>query len=159
MRLFILSPLLFSVLTSAFPKKHLDFSLVGYAKDNPEGPTTGGHGGPSITVTSPSALASAAAAPSPLTIYLKGTFTLPTRLFISSNKSLLGHGPGATITGAGLTANSSTNIIIRNLYIHSILANDAITLTNSTRIWIDHNTFSSSLLHGPDHYEIGRAHV
>jgi len=38
-----------------------DFSLVGFAKDNPIGTTTGGEGGTKVTVTTPEALVSAVA--------------------------------------------------------------------------------------------------
>ena len=130
-----------------------DFSLVGFGKDNPIGPTTGGKGGKTITVTTPEALASAVAGSTPAIVYAKGSFNLTSRLIVGSNKSLIGKGKGAEITGAGITVNSSTNVIIRNMGIRFILDNDGITIQNSTRVWIDHNEFESDMNHGPDYYD------
>ncbi|KAF2742583.1 polysaccharide lyase family 1 protein [Sporormia fimetaria CBS 119925] len=128
-----------------------DFSLVGFAKDNPIGPTTGGRGGKTLTVTTPSDLVSAVAGDIPTTIYLSGNFNLTKRLQIGSNKSLIGR--GAEITGAGLTIANRTNVIVRNLAIRYIVDNDGITIQNSTRVWIDHNEFSSDMNNGPDYYD------
>ncbi|KAF2179493.1 polysaccharide lyase family 1 protein [Zopfia rhizophila CBS 207.26] len=128
-----------------------DFSLVGYAKDNPIGLTTGGKKGPTVTVSDPAALASAVAGDDPKTVYLKGTFELPSRLQVGSNKSIIGLGKGAEIRKNGLNVFNSSNVIIRNLGIRFILNNDGITIQNSTRIWIDHNEFESDINHGPDY--------
>lgn len=43
-------------------------------------------------------------------------------------------------------------MIIQNLYIHDILDDDCITIFNSTRVWVDHNEFSSDMDGGPDKY-------
>ncbi|KAF2677195.1 polysaccharide lyase family 1 protein [Lentithecium fluviatile CBS 122367] len=130
-----------------------DFSLVGFAKDNPVGPTTGGKGGKTVTVTSPEALASAVVGDKPLTIYAKGTFSLPARLKVGSNKSIIGTGKGAEIRTSGINIANATNVIVRNLGIRFILDNDGITIINSTRVWIDHNEFESDINHGPDYYD------
>jgi pectate lyase len=132
-----------------------DFSLVGFAKDNPLGPTTGGAGGATVTVTTPSALKSAIADTTPRTIYLSGNFTLPSRLSIGPNKSLIGTGAGANILSNGFNIKSVSNVIVRNLGIRSITGNDGITIQNSTRVWIDHNEFSSGGFpaSGPDVYD------
>ena len=62
-------------------------------------------------------------------------------IFISSDflESIIGVGKGAQITGAGITIANATNIIFRNFAIRKIVGNDAITIQNSTRVWIDHN--------------------
>ena len=65
-----------------------DYSLVGFAKDNPIGPTTGGAGKKSqtVTVSSVDALVSAVAGTEPKIIYAKGKFNLTARLRPGSNK-------------------------------------------------------------------------
>ncbi|KAF2278182.1 pectin lyase-like protein [Westerdykella ornata] len=150
--LFLASLASLNFLTAAAPAG-CDFSLVGFAKDNPIGPTTGGQGGKTIKVTSPAELAAAVQGNEPAIIIAQGAFNLTSRLKVGSNKSLIGAGSGALITGSGITINSNTNVIIRNLAIRNILDNDGITIQNSTRVWIDHNEFSSDLDHGPDHYD------
>ncbi|KAF2872300.1 polysaccharide lyase family 1 protein [Massariosphaeria phaeospora] len=130
-----------------------DFSLVGFGKDNPIGPTTGGKGGPTVTVDTVDALKSAVADDTPRIVYAKGTFNLTGRLSIGSNKSLIGAGKGANILQSGITVKDKTNVIIRNLAIRKILDNDGITIQNTTRVWVDHNEFSSDLSNGPDFYD------
>ncbi|KFY14214.1 hypothetical protein V492_02779 [Pseudogymnoascus sp. VKM F-4246] len=128
-------------------------ALEGYAKENPLGETTGGAGGTTTTVTAAAALATAVQGVDPLTIVIKGDFDLPSRLTVGSNKSLIGHSSGATITGAGVTIKGADNVIIQNLYIHDILDDDCITIHSSTRVWIDHNEFSSDIDGGPDKFD------
>jgi pectate lyase len=130
-----------------------DFSLSGFAKDNPIGPTTGGSEGETITVTTPSALTAAVKGDNPLTIHITGTFNLTSRLRVGSNKSLIGTGAGANILHSGITIINASNVIVRNLGIRYILDNDGITIQNSTRVWIDHNEFQSDIDHGPDYYD------
>jgi pectate lyase len=130
-----------------------DFSLVGFGKDNPLGPTTGGKGGKVVTVKTQDALFAAVQGDTPAIVYLDGTFNLTSRLNVGSNKSIIGKGKGAEITGSGITVKSQTNVIIRNLGIRFILDNDGITIQNSTRVWVDHNEFESDLEHGPDYYD------
>lgn len=151
------SSLFSSIATLAFVASAIptgcDFSLVGFGKDNPVGPTTGGKGGATVTVTTPDALVSAVAGDEPRIVYAKGSFNLTSRLQMGNNKSLIGHGKGAEITGSGITIKDKTNVIIRNLGIRFILDNDGLTTQNSTRVWIDHNEFESDLDHGPDYYD------
>ncbi|OBT58813.1 hypothetical protein VE04_01367 [Pseudogymnoascus sp. 24MN13] len=129
------------------------FGLEGFAKENPLGVTTGGKGGPTTTVTAAAALATAVLGKNPLTVVIKGDFDLPARLLVGSNKSLIGHGKGATITGKGVTIKAADNVIIQNLHIHDILDDDCITIHSSTRVWIDHNEFSSDIDGGPDKFD------
>lgn len=139
-------------LVNAFPTG-VDFSLVGFGKDNPIGPTTGGKGGRRVTVSTEEALVSAVSGDKPAIVYLDGHFNLTSRLRVGSNKSLIGKGRGAEITGNGIQVQSVSNVIIRNLGIRFILDNDGITIQNSTRVWIDHNEFSSDIEAGPDTYD------
>ena len=131
------------------------FDLVGYAKDNPLGKTTGGAKGEEVTVTTGAALLAAALGDAPRTIYVQGRIDLPSRLLVGSNKSILGVGDSAEIREKGISVVNSTNVIIRNLAIRFIVNNDGITVQNSTRVWIDHNEFESEFTQelGPDYYD------
>ncbi|KAK7190904.1 pectate lyase [Paraphaeosphaeria sporulosa] len=144
-----------SLLGASARPKASDYSLAGFAKDNPLGVTTGGAGGETITVTTPAALKAAIADTAPRTIYLTGNFTLTGRLSIGPNKSLIGTGPGANILANGFNIKSVSNVIIRNIGIRGITGNDGITIQNSTRVWIDHNEFESGGFpaNGPDAYD------
>jgi pectate lyase len=128
------------------------FELVGFGKDNPIGPTTGGKGGPTITVKTVAELEAAVQGSNPAIVRLDGKFTLTRRLVVGSNKSLLGVGRGAQITQSGINVFSQTNVIIRNLHISFVLDNDSITIQNSTRVWVDHNEFTSDITAGVDVY-------
>ncbi|KAF2642351.1 family 1 polysaccharide lyase [Massarina eburnea CBS 473.64] len=133
-----------------------DFSLVGFAKENPIGATTGGSSpsNSNTTVSTPAQLIAAVEGDTSLIIYLAPvTFTLTARLKVGSNKSLIGTGSKTTITGAGINIKSVSNVIVRNLGIRFILGNDGITIQNSTRVWIDHNEFESDITGGPDKYD------
>jgi pectate lyase len=83
---------LFSILSLAFvataSPSGADYSLVGFAKDNPIGPTTGGAGkkSPTVVVSSVAELVSAVAGTEPKIIYAKGNFNLTSRLRPGSNK-------------------------------------------------------------------------
>lgn len=136
-------PLIFAISASAAPAG-CDFGLEGFAKDNPLGPTTGGASGKTVTVTTVPEFLEAIKGSEPKIIKAKGNFNFTSRPKVGSNKSLIGFGKGAQITGAGLTIVNSSNVIVRNFAIRDILDNDGITIQNSTRVWIDHNEFSSS---------------
>ncbi|CZT18544.1 related to pectate lyase 1 [Ramularia collo-cygni] len=130
--------------------------LVGYAFDNPIGPTTGGSSGKTITVTSDDALvAELSDRSSPKTILLDGTFHPTARLRIGSNVSLIGKGNGANIIGQGINVNNVANVIIRNIGIRFVVDNDGMTIQNSTRVWVDHCEFESELSVelGPNYYD------
>ncbi|NJQ06882.1 pectate lyase family protein [Streptomyces lonarensis] len=73
-----------------------------------------------------------------------------------SNVSILGVGDSAEFDGAGIKVTRADNIIIRNLDIHHVRLGDgdAITVTEgSHHVWIDHNTFSSTLDVDKDYYD------
>jgi pectate lyase len=145
----------FATLTVAFPKEYLSLAtwgVEGYAKDNPIGITTGGKGGKTVTVTTAEELVAAVKGTEPKIVKLKGKVTLPSRLKVGSNTSLIGVGLTAHITGAGVDVYHGDNVILQNLKITHILDNDCITIRNSTRVWVDHNEFSSDINQGPDHY-------
>jgi pectate lyase len=135
--------------------------LEGFAKNNPIGPTTGGAGGVEVTVSTAAELVAAAAGNDRKIIRIKGEISLPSRLSVGSNKSLLGVGTTAHIRQSGITVKDQDNVIIRNIKVSHIEGDDCITLRNSTRVWVDHNEFSSDISKGPDFYvsEISCAQV
>ncbi|EJT69795.1 hypothetical protein GGTG_12678 [Gaeumannomyces tritici R3-111a-1] len=129
------------------------WTVEGFAKDNPIGKTTGGEGGPTVTVDSASALVTAVKGTEPRVVVVKGDIALPSRLKVGSNKSVVGLGGTAHITGAGIDVYHGDNVILRNLKISHIVGNDGITIRNTTRVWIDHNEFFSDISKGPDFYD------
>jgi pectate lyase len=128
------------------------WDVEGYAKDNPLGPTTGGKGGPSVTVENAADLKAAVAGDDPKIILVKGEIQLSARLKVGSNKSLIGVRDTAHITGFGIDVFNATNVVLRNMKISFINGNDCITIRNSTRVWVDHNEFTSDITKGPDFY-------
>jgi pectate lyase len=156
MKFWALSAFTFVLAASAAPAGS-DFDLVGFGKDNPIGPTTGGaqNGSRTVTVTTVPEFLAAISGTAPTIIYAKGTFNFTSRPKIGSNKSLIGVGKGAWITGAGLTIVNVSNVIVRNFGIRAIVDNDGITIQNSTRVWIDHNEFTSGNFPaaGPDAFD------
>ncbi|KAH7254524.1 hypothetical protein FSOLCH5_011438 [Fusarium solani] len=146
----------FAGLALAFPSDYLKLAtwgLEGYAKDNPIGPTTGGKGGKTVFVSTAEQLVAAVAGTDPKIVRVKGKITLPARLKVGSNTSLIGVGASAHITGKGVDVFNGDNVILQNLKISHILDNDCITIRNSTRVWVDHNEFFSDISYGPDHYD------
>jgi pectate lyase len=155
MKLSILSLVSFALSATAAPAGS-DFSLVGFAKDNPIGATTGGTGkhGKSVTVRTVAEFVQALNGSEPTVVYAEGSFNLTSRVQVGSNKSLIGLGKGAQVTGSGLNIYNKTNVIIRNLGFTAI-DDDAMTIRNSTRVWIDHNEFTTGNFPalGPDAYD------
>ncbi|MEU4623485.1 right-handed parallel beta-helix repeat-containing protein [Actinoplanes sp. NPDC023801] len=126
--------------------------------------TSGGAGGPTVTVSTAAAFTEAIARPGPLVVQVQGTITLPGPMHdVSSDKTIIGLGSGATITGGGLNiglpidnavtappANAVNNVIIRNLRF-SGWPDDAINVQMfSHHIWIDHNTWTTGSDGGVD---------
>ncbi|KAM7211625.1 polysaccharide lyase [Rhypophila decipiens] len=130
------------------------WNIEGFAKDNPIGPTTGGKGGSTVIVSNTTSFLTAVKDNTPRTIIVQGNLTFTSRPKIGSNKSVIGDKlTQAHITGSGLDIVNASNVIIRNLKISYILGNDCITIRNSTRVWVDHNEFTSDISHGPDQYD------
>jgi pectate lyase len=126
-------------------------SPVGYGAG-----TTGGTGGPTVTVTSVSAFTSAVADSAARTVRVSGNLALSsgTLVKIGSNKTVIGVGSGSGFTGGGLAVDKSTNVIIRNLSISKAVGTDAIQIIRgASRVWIDHNDLSSDMDHGKDFYD------
>ncbi|WP_229693796.1 pectate lyase family protein [Lentzea pudingi] len=116
------------------------FGLVGWATQG--GGTTGGGSATPVTVTTASAFVAAAKASGAAVIRVSGTISLPSMTKVASNKTIEGVGSSSTITGQGLNIANASNVIVRNLNFRS-WGDDAVNVQYSTRVWIDHNTFSN----------------
>ncbi|MBZ9612199.1 pectate lyase family protein [Rheinheimera maricola] len=145
--------------TSVINLTDLD-TVYGYASEN--GGTTGGSGENKVEVTVCTGEEMISAIknkdPSrPLTIWVNGSITLQnakdTRIDIKdvSDISIVGLGTQGEMAGIGFNIVRSNNIIIRNLRIHHVRANqgapgDGISMEGPVRnIWIDHNEIYNSL--------------
>ena len=130
-------------------------TVAGYGRAT----TTGGAGGPVVTVTTAAAFLDHIWRPGPYVVQVSGTITLPRGSNdgmhpVSSNKTIIGLGSSAALVGGGLNiglpvssattppANAVNNIIIRNIRF-SGASDDLINVQMfSHHIWIDHNDFS-----------------
>ncbi|GIG92946.1 pectate lyase family protein [Plantactinospora endophytica] len=135
----------------------------GFASVNALGQngTTGGAGGPVVTVNSSAAFLDYIARPGPYVIQVAGTITLPTGTSdgmhnVSSDKTIVGIGSNATLSGGGLNiglpvndattsppADAVHNVIIRNLHLTGATDDLLNVQMFSHHIWIDHNEFSN----------------
>jgi pectate lyase len=112
--------------------------LVGFAAG-----TTGGGSGAGTTVSTCAELTAAAKAGG--VIKVKGTLTGCGIIRVGTpNTSILGVGKDAGLTDSGLQVFKTSNIIIRNLKLfRAPKGKDLIDIEGSTKIWVDHNDFSS----------------
>ena len=121
------------------------------------GGTSGGSASATVTVTSLSALTSAAGSSTSQTVKVSGNFTCSSDVTVASNKTILGVGSSSGLTGCGLKIKGVNNVIVRNLKIAKVPAGngngDAIHIEKATHIWIDHNDLSSDTSHGTDYYD------
>ena len=109
------------------------------------GGTTGGAAGPTVTVTTAADLERYAGANTPYTIMVSGRIAMDDMVTVVADKSILGVGSTAEITGGGLQLGTTTrpgnNVIIRNIRF-SGADDDSISVTNGAHhVWIDHNEF------------------
>ncbi|PRY02428.1 pectate lyase family protein [Allonocardiopsis opalescens] len=123
--------------------------------------TTGGAGGATVTATGTAQFLDYISRPEPLTVQVSGTITLPTGSSdgmhsVASDKTIIGLGSTARLTGGGLNiglpvddditappANAVHNVIIRNISFDGA-TDDLINVQMfSHHIWIDHNDFSN----------------
>lgn len=102
--------------------------------------TTGGGDGEVVIVDSRTKLRFHAGRPEPLTIYVVDDLLVGSgSVKVSSNKSIIGLGEGATLARFGFDIDGAENIIIRNLTIKDVQdTDDAISIKDSHHIWIDH---------------------
>ncbi|MFD6531305.1 pectinesterase family protein [Streptomyces sp. NPDC060184] len=120
------------------------------------GGTTGGAGGPVVTVTTAAGLARYAGAEGPYTIRVAGSLAVEPfghDIDVTSDKTIVGVGDTAEIVHGELHLNPGThNVIIRNLTIRDSYVEgdwdgkttdfDAIQMDTADHVWIDHNRFT-----------------
>jgi len=137
----------------------VDTGLTGYAaiSGNGHGATTGGAGGPTVTVTSLSQLQTEAAKTTAEVIRVSGLFSGSGEVSVASNKTIIGVGSGSGLTGIGLKVKNGFNVIIRNMNISKVTASsgdgDSIHIEKSDHIWVDHNNLFSDRNNGKDFYD------
>jgi pectate lyase len=132
---------------------------VGFAAVNALGQngTTGGAGGPIVTVTTAAELLDFISRPGPYVIRVSGMITLPGPMHnVTSHKTILGLGANSGLTGGGLNigdpvTESTTpppgggvrNVIIRNL-VFTGTPDDAVNVQMfAHHVWIDHCDLSN----------------
>ncbi|MFE9406406.1 polysaccharide lyase family 1 protein [Streptomyces sp. NPDC006530] len=116
--------------------------------------TTGGGNAAPVTVSTLAAFKTAVTGGSAKVVKVSGLIQLSGQVDVGSNTTVLGVGSASGFTGGGLRLKEANNVVIRNLNISRAVAPaDAITVQKSTKVWIDHNTFSSDLNHGKDYYD------
>ncbi|KAB8215220.1 putative pectate lyase B [Aspergillus novoparasiticus] len=122
---------------------------IGYCTQN--GGTTGGAAGDTVTVTDLASLTEAAESETPLTIIVSGNIEGSAKIRVASDKTIYGES-GSSITGVGFYIRQVSNVIMRNLKIGQVLADngDAIGIDESTNVWVDHCDLSGDLSAGKD---------
>lgn len=116
--------------------------------------TTGGQGGETVTVSTLADFTAALSGSTPRIVQYNGNLTSATAAFINigSNKTILGM-PGSSMTGIGLLAYGTSNIIIRNMTISDVQQYSNIVIKESAHhVWVDHCTLKSDRDHGDQGY-------
>ncbi|MFT7834866.1 fibronectin type III domain-containing protein [Saccharothrix sp. BKS2] len=131
---------------------------VGFASVNALGQngTTGGAGGPEVTVTNATDFIANIKADGPRVVRVQGLITLPAGMYdVSSDKTIIGVGASSGITGGGLNvglpvsevtsppANAVHNVIIRNMVFRNANDDSINVQMFSHHVWIDHNDLSA----------------
>jgi pectate lyase len=125
--------------------------------------TTGGAGGDVVVARTADELLNYAKSDAPLIIRVEGTINGADLLTITSNKSIVGAGEGATIKGFELSLTGVSNVILRNLHITE--SRDGIALRRSHHVWIDHVAVSKcgdgaiDVTHQSDNVTISWCHL
>lgn len=119
----------------------LSFGFIAQAQDGycmVNGATTGGAGGPTVTVTNGTDFNTQINIAGPRIIQVQGVLSIG-RVTTTGNKTIIGLGTNATLLG-NINVSDTTNVIIRNLRVTSP-ANDGFTIWNAQHVWVDHCTF------------------
>jgi pectate lyase len=126
--------------------------------------TTGGAGGPTVTVSSTNELLDAIDTIGPMTIQVAGRIAITSKQGVRPDKTIIGIGSSPTIAGGGFDFYRSSNVIVRNLTFDGA-EDDAINVgQESHHIWIDHNTFvapvdgSIDIVRGADYVTVSWNH-
>lgn len=116
--------------------------------------TTGGGSATPVTVTTLAAFKTAVTGNAAKVVRVSGLITLSGQVDLGSNTTVLGVGSSSGFTGGGLRIKEETNVVVRNLNISKPLApSDGVTVQESTKVWIDHNSFSADRTHDKDYYD------
>ncbi|MGW0843899.1 pectate lyase family protein [Streptomyces sp. NPDC002787] len=116
--------------------------------------TTGGGGAAPVTVSTLAAFRSAVTGNAAKVVRVNGLISLSGQVDIGSNTTVLGVGSSSGFTGGGLRIKEETNVVVRNLNISKPVAPaDGITVQESTKVWLDHNSFSADRTHDKDFYD------
>ncbi|MFE7762838.1 polysaccharide lyase family 1 protein [Streptomyces sp. NPDC057438] len=116
--------------------------------------TTGGGSAAPVTVSTLAAFRAAVAGNTAKVVRVSGLITLSGQVDIGSHTTVLGVGSASGFTGGGLRIKERTDVVVRNLNISKPVAPaDGITVQESTKVWIDHNSFSADRTHDKDHYD------
>jgi pectate lyase len=130
---------------------------AGAAESSPVGfgaVTTGGGSATAVTVSTLSAFKTAVTGNTAKVVRVNGLISLSGQVDIGSNTTVLGVGSSSGFTGGGLRLKKVTNVVVRNLNISKPVAPaDGITVQASTKVWIDHNSFSADRDHDKDYYD------
>jgi pectate lyase len=131
-------------------------SLEGEGDKRVVGGTTGGKGGKIVTVTNATDLEKYVTATEPMIVLVSGTIKITPsgkELRVASDKTILGLGADATISGGGFFLGAGVhNVIIRNLTIGDTkdlvadptgkeLDYDGVQMDQAHHVWIDHCQF------------------
>jgi pectate lyase len=138
----------------------------GYATLN--GGTTGGAGGPTVTVSTLAELEFYLDDEAgPCIILIQGTINLGgSNVRVRDNKTIIGLGTDATLVG-DLKVDGNNNVIIRNLTFtnpNGTGDKDGLTLQDCRNVWVDHCTFvdcddgSLDISHGADWITVSWCH-
>ncbi|MEW2399694.1 polysaccharide lyase family 1 protein [Streptomyces sp. NPDC046862] len=130
---------------------------AGAAETSPIGfgaGTTGGGSASPVTVSTLSAFRTAVTGNAAKVVRVNGLISLSGQVDIGSNTTVLGVGSSSGFTGGGLRIKEAANVVVRNLNISKPVAPaDGITVQESTKVWIDHNSFSADRDHDKDYYD------
>lgn len=114
------------------------FFTVGRQSDD----ALGGEGGETVDVRDVETLQDALEGDAPKVVRVVGWIQGKGQMIrVGSHKSILGVGDSAALDSLGFTIVRESNVVIRNLNF-SRSSDDAISVEQSTYIWIDHNTFT-----------------
>jgi len=111
---------------------------------NGQNGTTGGAGGPTVTVSTSSALISAVGQSGPLIVQVSGAIALSTDANVASNKTIIGLGSTAAISAHGLVISGVQNVIVRNIAFSTAAVNSITVETLAHHVWIDHDSFTNA---------------
>ena len=116
--------------------------------------TTGGGSASAVTVSTLAAFKTAVTGNTAKVVKVNGLISLSGQVDVGSNTTVLGVGSSSGFTGGGLRLKKVTNVVVRNLNISKPVAPaDGITVQASTKVWVDHNSFSADRNHDKDYYD------